>query len=335
MTDKRKGLFHAILRVMSVALLTLICAPSLYSQSDVQLTQYWALQPYYNAGASGTTDYLRIRGAGKLQWIGIDNAPQNFLVVADSPLKVGKKRIGLGMNAMQESIGLFSNLLFNLQASYKLKLFKGDLSIGFQGGYFNQKFKGSEVETPSGDDYHEATDEAIPTQDLTGSTFDFSAGIFYSKPNFWLGVSGLHLLEPKVKLTLQGSENTETQEYETLLGRMVYFMGGCNFGIKNTLLEVQPSMLVKTDFSTYTAEVSLRARYNKIFSFGLGYRWKDAVSTMIGAEIKNFFLGYAYDYPLSAIGKVSSGSHEVIAGYQMKLDFSGKNRNKHRSIRIM
>ena len=56
---------------------------------------------------------------------------------------------------------------------------------------------------------------------------------------------------------------------------------------------------------------------------------------MVGAEFKNFFLGYAYDYPTSAINKASSGSHELVAGYQLKLDFSGKNRNKHRSIRIM
>ena len=116
---------------------------------------------------------------------------------------------------------------------------------------------------------------------------------------------------------------------------MVYFMGGGNFPIKNTLFELQPSFLVKSDFNMFTAEVSARARYNKFLSFGVGYRWKDAVTVMAGAEFKNFFLGYAYDYPVSAIGKASSGSHEIIAGYQLKLDFSGKNRNKHRSIRIM
>lgn len=116
---------------------------------------------------------------------------------------------------------------------------------------------------------------------------------------------------------------------------MIYFIGGGNFAIKNTLFELQPSMLVKSDFKMFSAEATVRARYNKFLSFGLAYRWKEAVSVMVGAEIKNFFLGYSYDYPLSAIGKVSSGSHELVAGYQLKLDFSGKNRNKHRSIRIM
>ena len=56
---------------------------------------------------------------------------------------------------------------------------------------------------------------------------------------------------------------------------------------------------------------------------------------MIGAEYKNFIAGYAYDYPVSAIVKASSGSHEVFLGYRMKLDLSNKNKNKHKSIRIM
>lgn len=35
------------------------------------------------------------------------------------------------------------------------------------------------------------------------------------------------------------------------------------------------------------------------------------------------------------IVKASSGSHEVFLGYSLKLDLSDKNKNKHKSIRIM
>ena len=56
---------------------------------------------------------------------------------------------------------------------------------------------------------------------------------------------------------------------------------------------------------------------------------------MIGAEYKGFFLGYSYDYPLTEISRASSGSHEVMAGYSLKLDFGAKNRFKQKSIRIM
>lgn len=325
-----------ILRCAMVMVMAAIALGAV-AQSDIQLTQYWAVPTLYNpaAAGSGAGDYVRIRGGARLQWLGIENAPKSFFALADSPLKVGRKRIGAGVNMSQESLGLFSNMLLNLQGAYKLKVFKGELSIGVQGGYFNQKFRGSEIVTPGGDDYHDSNDDALPNQDLNGSSFDISAGLFYTKGNVWAGVSGLHLLEPTVKMSIDGTETGETMQFESTLPRMLYFMGGGNFDVKNTLFEMRPSILVKTDFSTFTAEATVRGVYNKFLSFGLGYRWKDAVSVMIGAEIKNFFLGYAYDYPISAIGKVSSGSHELIGGYQLKLDFSGKNKNKHRSIRLM
>lgn len=305
------------------------------AQTDVQMTQYWAVPAYYNPGASGSTDYLRIRGGARLQWIGIHNAPKSFMGTAETPLQVLGKRIGVGANVLHETLGLFTNLQINVQASYKIKLLKGELSIGVQGGYFNQKFKGTEVVLPDDDDYHQGVDEGVPTQDLNGSAFDLSAGLWYTHRHFHFGVSGLHLLQPKVKMELEGSSNASASEYETELGRMVYFIGGGNIPIKNTLFELQPSFLVKTDFNMFTAEATFQACYNKFLRFGIGYRWKDAVSAMIGAEFKNFFLGYAYDYPLSAIAKGSSGSHELVAGYQLKLDFTGKNKHKHRSIRIM
>ncbi len=319
-----------------LAALAALLAPALpRAQNDIQFTQYWAVPAYYNPAATGSTDFLRIRGGARLQWVGIDNAPKSFLVQADSPLMLMKKKIGVGLTMMQESLGLFSNMLLSAQGSYKLKLFKGELSLGLQVGYYNSKFKGSDVYIPDDDEYHQGNDPGIPMQDMVGSAVDFSFGVFYTHRHFWAGISGLHLTQPNVTMSIEGSESTESQQYETQLSRMVYFTGGGNIPVRNTLFEMQPSLMVKTDFNTFSAEATMRATFNKFLSFGLGYRWKDAVSVMIGAEFKNFFLGYAYDYPVSAISKASSGSHEIVAGYRLKLDFSGKNRNKHRSIRIM
>lgn len=305
------------------------------AQNDVQLTQYWAVPTLYNPAAAGSTDWLRIRGAARLQWLGIEHAPKSFIGAADIPFKLFNKRFGAGLNATSESLGLFSNLLINAQISYKFKFLKGELGIGVQAGYFNSRFKGSEVYIPDGDDFHQSSDQSIPTQDLSGNAFDLSAGLLYTHRYFHIGAAVLHALDPKVSLSLEESESTEGQEYETELSRMAYFTAGGNIPLKNTLFELQPSILVKTNFSTFTAEVTMRSTFNRFLSFGIGYRWKDAICAMIGAEFKNFFIGYAYDYPVSAINKGSSGSHEIFAGYQLKLDFTGKNKNKHRSIRIM
>lgn len=302
--------------------------------ADPLFSHYYQLPTLYNAGATGSTDYLRIRGGARLQWIGIHDAPKSFTGTADMPVKIGKKRIGVGVALTQESLGLFSNLDLGVQASYKFRLFKGELSIGVQAAYMNSAFKGSEVELPDGDDYHDS-DEAIPTQDLSGNTVDLSAGLWYSHPKFYVGISGRHLLAPTVKMSIEGTESNESQEYEIPIDRTLYFTAGSNIPLKNTLFELQPSLIVMTDLTDFTGQVDMRARYNRMFSFGLGYRWKSGVNVSLGAEFKNFYLGYSYEYPLSAIAKASSGSHEIVAGYSLKLDFSQKNKNRHRSIRLM
>ena len=74
-----------------------------------------------------------------------------------------------------------------------------------------------------------------------------------------------------------------------------------------------PSVLVKSDFTFTTGEATARVRYNKFLTAGIGYRYNDAVTISLGAEIKGFYLGYAYDYATSAIAKASSGSHEIFA----------------------
>ena len=204
-----------------------------------------------------------------------------------------------------------------------------------QGGYLNSKFKGSDIYIPDNDDYHEGNDTSLPSQDLTGNGFDLSLGVTYTHKYFSLGLSGLHLLNPRINMAVEGSESTESTEYETEVPRILYFTASGNIPLKNTLFELQPSMCVRTDFSQVSGDITMRALFNKFLSFGIGYRLNDAVCVMIGAEFKNFFIGYAYDYPTSAIAKGSAGSHELLAGYQLKLDFSGKNKNKHRSIRLM
>ena len=92
---------------------------------------------------------------------------------------------------------------------------------------------------------------------------------------------------------------------------------------------------MKTDFTFYTGEINARARYNKFLSFGIGYRWDDAVIATLAAEIKNFYLGYSYEYSTGAIHSASSGSHEFVVGYRLKLNLGERNRHRHRSIRIM
>ncbi len=314
------------------------------AQTDAQLTQYFEVPSYYNPAAIATTDSIRIRVGSRLQWVGIDNAPRTFLATASMPLKLFNKRFGIGLMAQQESAGLFRNLTIGLQAGYKIKLWKGELTAALQIGFANEVFKGSDVYIPDDDDYHEGTDEAIPQTDVSGNALDLGVGVFYTHRYFWGGVSCTHVNSPTITFgdetgsTTSGSASSSgesAKNYEFQLRRTLYFMGGGNIPVKNTLFEVMPSVLVKSDFTSVRAEITGRVRYKKFLTAGVGYRYDDSVIALLGAEFKGFFIGYSFDYPTSAISKASSGSHEIILGYSLKLNLSGKNKNKHKSIRIM
>lgn len=314
-------------------------APNVLAQTDAQFSQYYEIPTFYNPAAVGSTEYLRIRGGARLQWVGIDNAPRSFIGTADMPFKFGNKRVGFGIITNQESAGLYKSLSIGAQIGYKLRKLGGEWTVALQGGIYDQAFKGSEVFIPDDDDFHQSTDDAIPNTDIHGTAFDAAVGLWYSHKYFNAGLSCTHLTSPTITMTAEnaagGSETSGERKYQFQARRTLYFTAGSNIPIKNTLFEIMPSVLVKSDFSFTSGEINARVRYRKFLSAGIGYRWNDAVVVTLAAEIKNFFIGYSYDYSTSAIHKASSGSHELMAGYSLKIDLSEKNRHRHKSVRIM
>ncbi len=220
---------------------------------------------------------------------------------------------------------------------YKFKKLGGEWTVGLGIGMYDQSFKGSEVYLPDDDDFHQGSDEGIPTSDIHGTGLDVAAGIYYKHRLFWAGLSCTHLNNPTVTMTAEGTGGSQGVErnFSFTAHRTLYFMGGCNIPVKNTLFEIIPSVMVKSDFTFTTGEITARTRYRKFLSFGVGYRWNDAIIATVAAEIKNFYIGYSFDYSTTALGKASSGSHELWLGYSLKLDMGEKNRNRHKSVRLM
>ena len=299
---------HISTLVLAVTLLLSAGHFKAAAQIDAQLTQYWALPSYYNPSSIGNVDFIHITAGSKLQWLGVKHAPMDFFALADMPFKFLGKRWGTGLLLQQESVGLFSSQTIAAQLAWKKKMLGGTLSVGVQLGLINQVFKGDSIR------------------------IDVAAGVSFVHKWFWVAASATHVTAPTI--TLKAGENEEDL-YEFDTGRFFYLMAGSNIPIKNTLFEIQPSILVKTDTKFWQAEATARFRYNKFLSAGVGYRHKDAVSAMIGAEFKNFFVGYAYDFPISSMNKATHGSHELILNYNVKLNMGEVNKNKHRSIRIM
>lgn len=325
------------------------------AEGDMMLTQHWAMPTLLNPAATGDIDFIRIRGGARMQYFGSHDSPKNYLATVDMPFKISEKRIGVGLMVNSESYDLFRNLLIGAQGSYKFKIKNSRLSIGIQLGYYNSKFKGSELiinNTPGtspGEDISEegngeetggdtdAPDDPydMPTQDVSAGKFDLAVGVRYDHPKFYVAISGVHVTNTTLKLTAEGETSTDARYVENKLPATLYFDAGGNIGINNSLISLQPSLLAATDFKDFTAVLDLRATYNQKVTFGLDYRWNRAVGVMAGLILKNFFIGYNWEYDYKYNPKGSTGNHELVIGYQFKLNMGGKSNFSHRSIRIM
>jgi len=321
----------------------------LKAQFDTQLSNYWAAIDYFNPAYAGQTGNLEATVLSRIQWLGIENAPRTTMVTIQLPFPFLGKVHGIGASMYNDRSGLFSVSVYSGQYAWKKKMMKGTFSAGIQVGYISQSFDGTKVDIPD-DNYHSQTDEAIPRTLVSGHSIDAAVGFFFSKEKWYAGLSVNHLLAP----TLTLSDN-----YTSEIPRTYYFTAGYNIRLSNPLLELRPTVLVKTmEMSSLyldgdslitkvvtntmkamllntQVDVSLRMVYNKLFWGGLSWRKGDALTFMLGGKFKMIEAGYAYDFPISRISKASTGSHELFLRYSMDMDLNKGKKNKHKSVRLL
>lgn len=282
-------------------------------------------QPFYNPAAAGITDNLNLTALARLEMIGVHGAPKSFFITADMPLIFGKTQHGVGVAMFTEAIGLFQNTHAAVQYAYKHKLGGGTLSGGLQIGIVNQSFDGTKVITPESE-FHQGTDPAIPNKEVSGMGLDINLGLYFAHKKFYAGIGMMHLTQPELQL----DENAYTY-----IDPSLNFMGGYNIQLKNPLIELQPSVFLLTDMRSFHMDVTARLEYNKMFNGGFSYRVNESVGILFGIKLGRFQGGYAFDFPTTALGRASSGSHELYLKYALKLNRTKTGKNRHKSVRIL
>ncbi|MDR2682527.1 MAG: type IX secretion system membrane protein PorP/SprF [Dysgonamonadaceae bacterium] len=319
--------------VIAVLILCFPAGPLLRAQFDTQLSNYWAAPNYYNPGYAGQSGRLELTGLYRMQWLGVEHAPKSGIVLGEMSLPLMGKEQGVGFSLYNDQIGLFQSTQISGQLALKMKLFGGNLGIGLQGGYITGVFDGTKVEIPD-DDEHNPTDPAIPTARAEGTSIDAAFGIYYadSLKRWYVGLSATHLFAPSLELN---------ENYVMDIPRSYYFTAGYNIRLNNPLLELRPSVLLKTTemrslLRQTQIDVSLRMVYNKMFWGGLSWRKDESVILMLGGQFKMVEVGYAYDVPVfSDLIRVTSGSHELFIKYVVDMNFKKGSKGKHKSVRIL
>ena len=309
-------------QVLVIWALLFLTLTEVRAQYDVSFSHYFDMEPYFNAAAVGQESKLNVTGMYAIEFAGFENNPQTAYVAADMPLYFLKNYHGMGVQLMNDKIGLFTHQRLSLQYAFKRKLFGGMLSIGVQAGFLSEDFDGTKV------DVEDSGDPALTNSQLTGSGIDFAAGVYFSHRNWYAGLSAQHLNCPTIKLG-------ETNELK--IDGTYYLTGGYNIKLRNPFLTIKPSVLVRTDGVAYRADLTGRLVYKndkRMLYCGLSYSPTNSVTALVGGSFHGVNVGYSYEMYTGAISP-GNGSHELFVGYQTDINLVKKGRNKHNSVRIL
>lgn len=293
------------------------------AQYDVHYTHYWNMLNFYNPAGAGATGKLWAYTAYSNQMTGFENNPKSMLINVDAPIPFVRGDHSLGIGALNDAIGLFTNQHVYANYAYGFKLPGGRLAAGVQLGILNCEFDSKNIEF-GGD----SNDPAFPSGSANGNKFDVGLGFLYQHKHFYAGLAGFHLNSP---LILLGETN------EIQIEPYYNFTAGGNIPIKNTLITIQPYIQLMTDLVAWRADITAKGTYthdDKEYFGGITYSYDTSVALFFGIEFMNITASYAYELYTSGVG-AKNGNHDIFIGYSMNLDIFKKGKNKHNSIRIL
>lgn len=327
------------------------------AQFDPQIGQYMFMQSTYNPAAVGEGDLMRVYGSHRMQFTGIKDAPMTTYFSFSSPFVIGKTQHGAGVRFMNDRFGLFSNQSFYVDYAYRLRLGKGQLSIGVDLGLINLSFAVDSINLDNIVDvednaYHQSasSDNAIPVtrgqNGVSGMGFDMSIGAYYSAATWWAGLSFGHVTQPM----LQWSDQAEIK-----VGGALYAVGGYNWRLRNKNWVLMPSAMLQMQLVpkrmteaenvqddaknrmgvAWDANVTMMAQVNNRYRFGVGYRIAGSVNVLLGMDIiSGLQVGYTYELPANGLIRESYGSHELYLSYGFNV-LRPKRTNRYKSVRYL
>ncbi|MBR5159449.1 MAG: PorP/SprF family type IX secretion system membrane protein [Bacteroidaceae bacterium] len=312
-----------------VSLLLILCLAvfqDLKAQSDAHFNNFLEVENFYNPAAMNRNGRTNVVGALSMQMAGYTHAPVSMFIGANMPVPFGEYRNSLGVSMFNETLGLFTNRRLLFDYAYKIGMGKGWMNIGIQAGVMSEEFNGSGLKMET------QNDPAFPTGNERGTVGDLGAGILYVKGEFWAGASAQHLNFPHVEFGKTEGKNIDMEIKPTL-----YLTTGCNIGLRNPLLSVQPCILMQSDVDFWRLDMSVRGYYQyetTLLYLGATYSPGISVSAMVGGKVRDVLIGYAYEFYTSGVGALK-GSHDLTVSWQTDLDLFKKGKNVHKSVRYL
>lgn len=292
------------------------------AQYDASFSHYFDMEPSFNPASVGKQSKTNITGAYALDMSGFEHNPRTMYIGGDMPFYFMRGYHGVGVQFMNDKIGLFTHQKMALQYAYRHRLWGGTVSAGLQAGLLSENFDGSRL------DVEDSGDPAFATSEVSGNGLDLGLGLCYAHGPWYVGLSGQHLNAPLIEL---GAAN------ELQIDPTYYLTGGYNIRLRNPFLTIKSSALVRAVGNVYRADVTGRLVYTnekKMMYGGVSYSPTNSVTFLLGGSFHGVVVGYSYELYTSAINP-GQGSHELFVGFQKDINLVKKGKNKHKSVRIL
>jgi type IX secretion system PorP/SprF family membrane protein len=311
MTKRVKGFTLFFLLVISI---------KSYAQQGIQFSQYAFTGLTVNPAYAGYKEDWTLNMVSRLQWTGIPGAPRTTAVSIDGLTDDLVKNIGLGLVVMSDQLGpqITSSVYANY--AYRIQLNAEDskrLCFGMGVGASQYSVNESKFIATDG------SDPLLGTGTINRISPDFRAGIFYTSPKFYAGLSALNILADAA-FNDNVTVIRETRSYYLTAGYLVPVTDN---------IEWKPSILIKEDFKGPTnLDITNSFLLGKVLWLGGSYR--TGVKTLSKSGLQNninnldamagivqiyvndrFRIGYSFDYNMSKLATSQNGTHELSIGF--------------------
>lgn len=257
-----------------------------------------------NPAYAGSKEYVSTTMLYRKQWAGIEGAPVTYSGSLHGLLK--KKKLGLGALLQQDKIGVTKQTDLYSMLSYHLPMGVGKLSVGLQAGVSN--FSSEVVKLT----YWDPGDKVFEFNTFSNLLPNAGFGAYYYRELFYAGISAPFLISynPNENASIESNVpvHKQSRRYFATVG-----------GVIETESEIKfkPSALVRYEANApLQFDVNLNVLINDIFWIGASYRSDESIVALLEYQIsRKFRFGYSYDYTLGQLGTYTSGSHEIMIGY--------------------
>lgn len=285
-----------IQKILVLGVVTLI-ATTLKAQQEPIFTHYMQSPISINPAIAGTVRNLNINLLSRLQWVGLEGAPKSFSLSAHTPWAA--KKIGVGVNIMNDNTWPISNT--HISGCYAYRLRVNDeitLSMGIKGGftYYSASLTSLHVINPDDPEFLQNEKKFYP---------NIGVGFYMYSQKFFAGISMPRLIQTAFD-----------KQFDKNLRRPLYLMGGYNLNITEEWVFMPSALAGAMVGVPMSCDITAQFLYQGRFFFGTHYRIGDAMGLFFDMKInKELSIGYAFDYSLSKLSKVNSGTHELMVTY--------------------